>query len=247
MNVYSFNRMISDEQREAEHRQDIVDSAYRALSSGTTGLKNFPVYLVEVLESRVWEKPRKTEMSVVAPMDFDTFVAADYPRGLGSTMDVIESILTSSPVKGESEKALALLTQVTKRRPGEGQERDAQTGRMLPNVDNIHKRQSRPSGTSAEAGIRKLQKAADEGNAIASDCLQRVFSGKLSVNAACVESGLRKSSKIDPDVRDAAAMALAERIFVNFPEDELDAARANAFACGAKALGIALSNVIGGA
>jgi hypothetical protein len=59
---------------------------------------------------------------------------------------------------------LTLWCEVTKRKAGEDQPRDPDTGRMLPIVDNIHERQERPTGTSAAAGIRKLQKADAEGN-----------------------------------------------------------------------------------
>jgi hypothetical protein len=57
-------------------------------------------------------------------------------------------------------EALNLLDAAMQRRPGEDQPRDPDTGRMLPNVDNINTRADRPTGTSTDAGLRRLRKAA---------------------------------------------------------------------------------------
>lgn len=74
---------------------------------------------------------------------------------------------------------LAVWVEVTKRKPGEGQARDPGTGRMLPKTDNIQDRPETPSGTSAAAGLRKLQKAAAEGNKKAAEELKDVVNAYL--------------------------------------------------------------------
>ena len=112
-------------------------------------------------------------------------------------------------------------------------------------MDNIHSFE-RPSGTSAAAGLRRLDREAEKGNEVAARALEQVKAGTVSVHAAMVDCGFRKSTKIDRDVRDRAAQSLAELIVAHVPSDALDAAKGDAFACGARALGIALSNLIGG-
>ena len=87
-------------------------------------------------------------------------------------------------------ETLLIWTEVTKR--PQGQRTDL--------VDNIHEVAERPSGTSIEAGLRKLQKAATEGNENAARELAMVVAGEKKFHAACVDSGIRKSTKIDPDV-----------------------------------------------
>jgi hypothetical protein len=76
-----------------------------------------------------------------------------------ATYELVENL-----IRGRVD-VLALWTEVTKRKPGEGQARDPETGQMLPSLDNIQDRAiPAPTGTSAAAGLRKLQKAASEGN-----------------------------------------------------------------------------------
>jgi hypothetical protein len=61
-------------------------------------------------------------------------------------------------------EALALWVEVTKRKAGNENPRD-EKGRLTPSLDNIQEREPpAPTGTSAAAGLRKLQKAANEGN-----------------------------------------------------------------------------------
>lgn len=247
-NIYAFNRGLSEDDEAATRRQESVDAAWRALSSGHTGLKNFPTFILDCLEGKVWEKPRNLNPGIVEPMPFDEFVRQPYPRGLDTTIEVIEAILTSSPVKGEAEKALTLLTTVTKRGPGGANNPHGRAGKPAEeiNVDNVNvDTGARPTGNSAEAGLRRLAKEAEAGDEKAADNLRQVHEGRKSVNAACVEMGWRPA-KIDREVRDRAAQSLAERIVANFPPDEIDAAKADAFACGAKALGVALTNLVGG-
>lgn len=59
------------------------------------------------------------------------------------------------------------------------------------NVDNIHD-SSRPTGTSQQAGLRKLRKHAKTREDV-SEAYKRVLTGELSVNKALLQTGLRKS------------------------------------------------------
>jgi hypothetical protein len=63
-------------------------------------------------------------------------------------------------------------------------------------VDNIHssKLLERPAGTSAQAGLRRLRKAADGGDERASELLGKVIdaTSDMSVHRACVAMGWRK-------------------------------------------------------
>jgi len=71
---------------------------------------------------------------------------------------------------------------------------DPETGEI--NVSNIHvdKVPDRPAGTTAQAGIRRLEKAASAGDGNAADLLRRVVNpdDAMTVNGACVAMGWRK-------------------------------------------------------
>lgn len=64
------------------------------------------------------------------------------------------------------------------------------------NVSNIHVDHipERPAGTTAQAGIRRLEKAASAGDGNAADLLRRVVNpdDAMTVNGACVAMGWRK-------------------------------------------------------
>lgn len=100
---------------------------------------------------------------------------------------------------------LALWLGVTKRPPGNQSGNNQHTKKAEEEEGNLYNVQSSapeaPTGNTAAAGLRKLQKAALEGNEKAGEELQAVVTGAKSVHRACVESRLRKTTRIDADVR----------------------------------------------
>lgn len=220
-------------------KQEIVDTLNRLITEHD-GLQHFPTNLMIALEQRVWETERKfVDGTVIPPLSFHDFIHRKYPYGIGATYEVVEDMIRSRA------DVLAAWVEVTKRKPGEDQPRDPETGRMMPNVDNIHERPERPSGTSAAAGLRKLQKAAAEGNEKAREELEQAKEGAKSVHRACVDAGLRKSTRIDSDVKQRAARAVAEWIAERGANEDLNAIKANLFAAGAKNIAVELTNLLG--
>lgn len=199
-------------EREAIIRQRIVDSLNRKLQSGRD-LANFPITLRDAMKKRIWEKDRMLATGgVVPPMDFNKFVTEDYPRGLGVDHATIRRLISGEP------EVMGLYDAEVQRDAGNPNPRDPKTGRLTPIVDNIHNRESdpsapdRPTGTSSQAGLRRLRKAADEGDARARQQLDNVMSGETSVHAACVELGWRKKTvtlQDEPVVLFNAAVAKA--------------------------------------
>lgn len=182
-NVYQFG--VKDE---AASRQEIVDTLKRLIEEHDE-LKIFPSNFKLALEERVWEKERKSSSGkTIPPVSLHDFIHERYPIGIGATYDLVERLIGGRP------DVLALWVEVTKRKAGEDQPRDPDTGRMLPNVDNVNERPERPTGNSAAAGLRKLQKAANEGNEKAAEELEAVKSAAKSINAACIDAGLRKKA-----------------------------------------------------
>ncbi len=91
-------------------------------------------------------------------------MAPDRSEGDGMS---IRQLLTATE---HAEAALLAFDREMQREPGGANNpcRDPETGRLTPkplNVDNIHGEDSqRPTGNSAQAGLRRLRKAADGGD-----------------------------------------------------------------------------------
>lgn len=85
---------IDSPEERAKTRQSVLHSAYDALSSRNSGLQNFPVFLEECLEKRVWEQHRTLGSGrSVEPTSFYDFVHQPFPVGLGTTYEAIEAII----------------------------------------------------------------------------------------------------------------------------------------------------------
>jgi hypothetical protein len=228
MTVHSFTPR--SEKDEAVSRQDLVNDLHERLK-GVGDLKAFPTDFKLVLEERVWEKERVLAGgAVIEPITFHEFIHSDYPRGIDANYDVIERLIGGRP------DVLAVWTEVTKRQQGE----------RADLVYNIHDVAGRPAGTSAAAGLRKLQKAALEGNEAAAGQLAEAVDGKKSVHRACVDAGVRKSTRIDRDVKQRCDRAIAEWIVGHAgANDDLSPIVADLFAAGYKGAAIEIKNLIG--
>lgn len=220
-------------------RQEIVDDLKRLLDD-REHLSTFPAMLSIALEQRVWESARISPNGAqIAPSSLHDFIHKPYPFGIGANYEIVENLIRSHA------DVLAQWCEVTKRKAGEDQPRDPETGRMLPILDNIQDRPSAPTGTSAAAGMRKLLKAAAEGNEDAARELEAVKAGDKKVHRACVDAGLRKTTKIDADVRQRCDRANAERAAEHLPHEVLEAFVSDLFAAGHKSLAIEIKNLIG--
>jgi hypothetical protein len=100
-----------------------------------------------------------------------SFVTTRFPQGLGTDLKTLKNLCRDYP------KALDAIDRACKREPG-GDQRSEQAKAII--VDNINI-ESRPDGTSREAGLRRLRKDRP-------DLHEQVLEGKKSVHAACVEA-----------------------------------------------------------
>jgi hypothetical protein len=210
-NVYSFGVLSKSD--EAEARQLIVDDIKEAMD-GLINVELFPMHLKKALAGNIWEYERKLHMSVVKPMSLHEFIYKRYPEGLGTNYDTIEKLIS-----GDAE-AMDAWQQATKRGAGGANNphglggKSGKTADGIVTLDNIQgdKAPSAPTGTSAQAGLRRLRKAADEGDVRAREQHDAYLRGETSVHAACVELGWRKKTvtlQDEPAVLIKAAVAKA--------------------------------------
>jgi len=135
--------------------------------------------------------------SVEVPVEhrrFEQFVTTPPLKGLGANMRLIEKLIDSIEELPDRREAQDLLDRALQRPSHLHAELD-QDG-----VDNIH---VRPSGTSKEAGLRRLRKDRP-------DLHTEVLAGRLSTHAAMVKAGFRQR-KISIPVTSAEDAAKALR------------------------------------
>lgn len=227
-NVYSFTRLGSVEDEHAVTRQDIVRSLHEALNGAVAGINNIPIFVREAFEAKVWQQTRVFSGGTrQSPISFHDFVHQAYPVGLGSTYETVRRFLVVDAA------TLAMWDEACQRGAGNAN-RDPETGRLAPSVDNVHERAApdRPTGNSAQAGIRRLRKAADEGQERAAALLARVEAKDLSVNAAAVEMGWRHptltvrddlSALVDAAMRKGGLLGVARLLLARVTPDEREA------------------------
>jgi hypothetical protein len=209
----------------ADEFQDLLSSVHSMLG-GRDQLAMFPINFKLVLERRVWEHERRTANGrTIPPMSIYDLVHLHYPDGLGATFDIVENIIRDHP------DVMALWAEVTKRGRGGANNpagiggKSGKTKDDIVNVDNINidnqATLKRPTGTSAAAGLRKLQKAAAAGNDNARAALAEVVAGRKKVHRACIEAGLRKDTSVNSDARRECDRRSADLIVEHIPPEKL--------------------------
>lgn len=270
--IVNLGRILSPE----EMAQEIVEEVHRVLDSGLHGQSLFAKSMAHLLKERVWERPRVLRNASIPPMTFDAFLKESYPRGLGTTHDAVRRLIDASPDEADRAEATALWAKLTMKGAGNptGANQHTKHGEsgIVDNVNNSSN--GRPTGTSKDAGMRRLIKAAEDrvdpdtgevtpGDARAKELLDRVLAGDMSVNAAHIEMGwrpkmvsvraedaeeikrIRSASLLDGEVKKDAARMLAARLAERFPPAEWDWLKSTLYTAGAKAIADALASEIG--
>lgn len=164
---------------------NVIHSLTLSFAHGIANINNVPSLVLRVIKEDMWQDfVVQSTKETVHYAYFEEFVEALTPNGLETTMGTLEDLCRNDA------EVLVKLTNVTKR-PRGGTNNPAGTNQHQEkevNVDNINidQKRSRPTGTSKAQGLRRLSKDRP-------DLLEKVTSGEMSTNAACVEAGFRKS------------------------------------------------------
>lgn len=148
----------------------LVDALGSALREGEHGLKTGPALLVRVLREESWRSFITQRGDHVQHQRFEEFVTTPPLKGLGASMDLVRRLVADDP------GALDLLDRAVQRPLGANQHKEG-----MNNIQTL----SAPSGTSKEAGLRRLRKDRPDLHA-------EVLAGHLTTHAAMVEAGFRK-------------------------------------------------------
>ncbi len=195
------DRTRDPDEQFAEIRQKVVDSLHQTIDNAKHGWL-FPTFLIEAVENEVWMHPRKLTHNMIPPMPLAEFIKRSYPTGLGVNFEIVEKLIAGN------ERAMLAWDKAVRgehggnRNPtGRNQHTpEPESGAVEVKPDNILldlAPASKPSsdyGTSAQAGLRRLEKAASDGDGNAADLLRRVIDpdDAMTVNGACVAMGWRK-------------------------------------------------------
>ena len=158
----------------------LVEALGSALREGEHGLKTGPALLVRVLREESWRSFVTQRGDQVEHRRFEQFVTTPPLKGLGASMRLIKKLIDAIEDDVERIAAQDLLDRATQVRPGGSSKIDL-------NVVNIHNEKDvgRGSGTSKEAGLRRLRKDRPDLHA-------EVLAGRLSTHAAMVTAGFRR-------------------------------------------------------
>lgn len=176
----------------------LVEALGSALREGEHGLKTGPALLVRVLREESWRSFVTQRGEPVEYRRFEQFVTTPPLKGLGASMRLIKKLIDAIEDDVERIAAQDLLDQATQGKRGG-------SSKINLNVVNIHNEKDleRASGTSKEAGLRRLRKDRPDLHA-------DVLAGTLSTHAAMVKAGFRQR-KISVPLTTAADAAKAIR------------------------------------
>lgn len=106
----------------------------------------------------------RADLLTSIPTDIARVRERNYPIGLGTDLKTVRSIIEASPHEAQRNEALAILTELTKKGPGNPTGANQHIKAEDGTLHNVQSSSTAPTGNSSEAGIRRLQKEAGEGN-----------------------------------------------------------------------------------
>ncbi|MEU1434004.1 hypothetical protein ABZ438_07885 [Streptomyces sp. NPDC005786] len=179
---------------------NLVEALGSSLRSGDHGLKAVPGLVKRVLVEDAWRSFVTQRGELVEYERFEEFMVTPPLRGLGASTDLVRTLVKSDPV------ALDLFDQATQvTNGGDRRSKDFSVYNINTEVGDKPERHS-PSGTSREAGLRRLRSARP-------DLHGEVLAGRLTTHAAMVQAGFRRKSVTVPvDKPENTARALRRNL-----------------------------------
>ena len=192
-------QLPTPEEANLNSRTYAVRTVSEVLRSGVHGVETLPSALMHAIELKAWEAFETPMGNIYRNTTMVQWITSKPPQGLGSSIDRVRQLLTAT----ERAEA-ALLAFDREMQGGHGGAHNplgigGRAGKAAPefvNLDNVKlDKVDAPTGNTAQAGIRRLRKAADAGDETASHLLAQVVdeTSKMSVHRACVEMGWRKA------------------------------------------------------
>jgi hypothetical protein len=186
-----------------------VNLLSRSIKEGAASLDNIPTLIRQVIEEQMWREYLDEKTGELFRFDnFREFVETPPPDGLGTSVATLIRLCVDDPLVVDliDEMVQYSLIDFAAASLALKKEEEAKTDG----------RKHIATGTSRQAGLRKLRKYA-EGNPKIEQLRQAVLAGEISVNKALVEAGLRAERFTITKDPEKAAEALKR----SFSQEEL--------------------------
>jgi hypothetical protein len=198
-------------------KREMIQNLSWSLKEGKHGLNAVPGLLKQVLDEKMWvmfEVEIGNEIVIVEPKNFLEFVTKQPPKGLGSSVKMLEKICY------EHTEVLGLITLEVKKDRGEHEgnqytmQLDNNGNVDIINISNL--KNQRPDGTSKSASLRRLSseidKAETEEKREELETIQKqVFNNEISVHKALITIGVRRETFTIPVDPISAAKSIKKR------------------------------------
>ena len=199
-------------------RSGVTKDCFDLARGGVQNVRLFPSFILRAFKIEAWGERYTPNKAVTRNASVMEWITSKFPYGIDMTVSALWLLLDAAEQHSDPEvreravQAKLKLDEALQGKPGEGQPRD-ELGRMAPSLDNIQSRSEAPTGTSSQAGLRRLRKAAANDDR-AAGLLQDLTTGKTSVHRACVEMGWRKPPP--------SPLEAAKRAWQRMSEDDRD-------------------------
>lgn len=188
-----------------------VEWLSRSIQVGIEALDHLPMLIRQIIEEQMWRQHFHKETGRVSYFDsFQEFVETPPPEGLGTTVptlirlcadDALVVDLIDRTVQLTTKEAIAI--DYPKSKNGHGE-------------DHLTAKRYIATGTSRQAGLRKLRQAAEISPQV-EELRQAVLAGEKSINKALIEAGFRSERITITKDPEKAAEVLAR----NFSRQEI--------------------------
>nr|WP_321985354.1 hypothetical protein [uncultured Lichenicoccus sp.] len=198
MSVVPMMRFPTPEEAVLNTRTEAVKTVSQVLRYGSSNLDSLPWAILRAIKLRAWEEFETPLQTVYRNSSMAEWIVSRPPQGLGSTIEQVRQLLNAT---GRAEEALLAFDREMQRPhggaynlTGRNQHSGDSGGVLDDNNVIIEQKRVSPVGNSAQAGIRRLRKAAEAGDEHAADLLAQVIdhTSEMSVHRACKEMGWRK-------------------------------------------------------
>ncbi len=195
-------------------RSGVTKDCFDLARGGVQNVKLIPGFILRAFEIEAWGERYTPNKAVTRNASIMEWITSKFPYGIDMTVPALWLLLDAAEQHSDPEVreravlAKLKLDEALQRPDGGANNPHGRSGKPEITVDNIHGDLGRPAGTSSQAGLRRLRKAAANDDR-AAGLLQDLTSGKTSVHRACVEMGWRKPP---PSPLEAAKRAIRRLI-----------------------------------
>jgi hypothetical protein len=202
------------EEGRMNNRSGVTKDCFDVARGGVQKVRLLPSFILMAFEIEAWGERYTPNKAVTRNASVMEWITSKFPYGIDMTVPALWLLLDAAEqhfdpeVRQKAVQAKLKLDEALQRPDGNATGINQHNSGTVDNIHGSSPKADRPTGTSAQAGLRRLRKAAANDDR-AAGLLQDITSGKTSVHRACVEMGWRKPP---PSPLEAAKRAIRRLI-----------------------------------